>query len=170
MNSPSAPLPSSSPLSVSGPAPLPWMGWREWVSFPDLGGIALKAKVDTGARTSALHVVDLVIERRDQRLWACFGIHPRRGALLLRRCCLPVIDERVVTDSGGHRERRAVIETRVTWHHHTWPVEITLTRRDTMRFRLLLGRTAINQRFLVDPSASYLGGKPVHDSTPGSSP
>lgn len=136
------------------------IGWREWLSLPDLGIPHLKAKVDTGARTSALHAcyVDPFRVRGVQMVR--FGIHPlQRRTDIIIDCTAAVLDRRDVTDSGGHREMRYVIETLATLGAVTWPLELTLTNRDTMRFRMLLGRTAMEDRFMVVPSASYLHGR-----------
>jgi hypothetical protein len=136
------------------------LGWREWVSLPELGLQAVKAKVDTGARTSALHAFEVrpFSEGGLQRVE--LKIHPRqRDNDTVVVCTADVIDERTVTDSGGHKEQRWVIETPISLGKHTWPIEITLTSRDDMRFRMLLGRTAINDRALVNPAQSYLLGK-----------
>jgi hypothetical protein len=130
------------------------------VSLPELGLQAVKAKVDTGARTSALHAFEVrpFSEGGLQRVE--FKIHPRqRDNDTVVVCTADVIDERTVTDSGGHKEQRWVIETPISLGKHTWPIEITLTSRDDMRFRMLLGRTAINDRALVNPAQSYLLGK-----------
>ena len=136
------------------------VGWREWVNLPDLGLPAIKAKVDTGARTSALHAFEVrpFLEGRKQRVE--FKIHPRqRDQETMAVCTADVIDERSVTDSGGHKEQRWVIRTPLTLGSETWPIEITLTSRDDMLFRMLLGRTAIRDRFLVNPARSYLVGE-----------
>ena len=142
------------------------VGWREWMALPGLGIEHIKVKVDTGARTSALHAffVEPYIEQGDE--WVHFGIHPLQGnTSKVVECKTPVKDKRMVTDSGGHREYRYVIETVLLLGDISWPGELTLTDRDTMKFRMLLGRTALEGIFLVDPSASYLLGKKPRKKT-----
>lgn len=145
------------------------VGWREWVGLPDLGIPAIKAKVDTGARTSALHAFEVreFNENGVQRVE--FSIHPRQhdnDTVIV--CSADIVDERQVTDSGGHKEQRWVIQTPVSLGSHIWPIEITLTARDDMRFRMLLGRTALVGRAVVDPNQSYVVGKKRRKKRKGS--
>jgi hypothetical protein len=136
------------------------IGWREWVELPELGIPGIKAKVDTGARTSALHTFEIEPFNVAGTPWVRFGIHPLQKDTATVVCCQsPVKDIRTVTDSGGHREKRYVIQTAFSLGGRLWQAEVTLANRDTMRFRMLLGRTALQDGFLIDPGGAYLFGK-----------
>ncbi len=136
------------------------VGWREWVSLPDLGIKYVKAKIDTGARTSALHAFALEKFREKRKDKVRFYIHPlQRSTKKVSICVAEIVDRRWVTDSGGHGEYRFVIETKMLMGHIEQDIELTLTNRDSMTFRMLLGREALRQRFLVNVSKSYLIGK-----------
>lgn len=130
------------------------------MGLPALGLTLIKAKVDTGARTSTLHAFYLDPFHRRGALRVRFGVHPLRGRTdVVVHGEAEVIDQRQVTDSGGHRERRHVILTPLRLGGQEWPVEVTLTNRETMLFRVLLGRTAIAGRALVDPCRAFLTGR-----------
>ena len=136
------------------------VGWREWVAIPALKLPAIKAKVDTGARTSALHAFYLEPYAAKGIDRVRFGVHPvQRRKDIVVHCDADVLDRRAVSDSGGHREERFVIEIEITLGGETWPIEMTLTDRDTMQFRMLLGRTALRGRALVDSARSYRAGR-----------
>lgn len=133
------------------------IGWREWVSLPELGIHKIKAKVDTGARTSALHAFALHPFKEGNKDKIRFDIHPIQSNVTeVVSCIADVVDKRLVTDSGGHTEERYVILTTMFLAGRKLPIEITLTERDTMLFRMLLGRSAIRKRFMVNPGRSFL--------------
>jgi ribosomal protein S6--L-glutamate ligase len=133
------------------------LGWEEWVALPDLGLPALKAKIDTGAKTSALHAY--AIERAEVRGVAMvrFRIHPaRRRRDIEILCTAPIKDERAVVSSNGESERRFVIETTIAIAGQRWPIDITLTNREGMNSRMLLGRQALRPGILIDPTRAFL--------------
>ena len=135
------------------------IGWREWLVLPELGIPRIKAKIDTGARTSALHAFFIESYNHLGQEMVRFGVHPLQRRLDLEFICTcPVKDYRRVSDSGGHQEMRYVIETMLQLGPLSYPIEITLTNRDNMKFRMLLGRTAL-QGIAVLPDRSYLCGR-----------
>ncbi|MCB1063580.1 MAG: ATP-dependent zinc protease [Verrucomicrobiae bacterium] len=140
---------------------LPVIGWREWLSFPELGIPGLKAKIDTGARSSALHTHDYEIYEDPEGISRVrFHLHPLRGRADIELSCdAKVTGMREVKDSGGHIEHRPFITVAADLGGVVWPIEISLTNRESMRFRMLLGRTAIRGNFLIDTGRSYLLGK-----------
>jgi hypothetical protein len=135
----------------------PLIGWREWVTLPSLCATPIKAKVDTGARTSSLHAFDLTVETRDGARWAHFEIQPVQRSRKMRTSVTSrVRGFKRVRSSSGHSQRRPVIRTTVRIGEHEFPIDVTLTSRDEMGFRMLLGRAAVRNRFWVDPGHSYL--------------
>lgn len=135
------------------------IGWREWVALPELRIDAIKVKVDTGARSSALHAFDLRTFRRNGVRMVRFEVHPIQNDDETRVTAeAELADRRLVRTSAGHESVRPVIITRVELSGTSWPIELTLMNRDAMGFRMLLGREAIRNRFLVDPGRSYLAG------------
>ncbi len=152
---------------AAGRPPRTWVGWREWVALPELEIDRLKAKIDTGAATSALHAIHVRRFVEHGRARVAFEVHPlQRDAHVTRQCVADVYEERVVTSSNGHRERRPVIRTMLAVAGQCYRVELTLTNRDTMGFRLLIGRRAMKGRLLVDPAASFLAGAADSEALP----
>lgn len=141
------------------------IGWREWLSLPELGIPSIRAKIDTGARTSALHAFKIEPFEKNGEAWVRFYLHPykkRRDYVVM--CESAIVEQRNVTDSGGHKEQRYVIATQLNMGEHWLSVELSLTNRASMRYLMLLGRTALREAHLVVDSAhSYLLGKPVNE-------
>jgi hypothetical protein len=135
------------------------IGWREFVGLPELGIRSIKAKVDTGARSSSLHAYGIVEFEQDGERWVRFQVHPiqHNDSKIITASAL-VLDKRPVRSSSGQVSERYVISTMLKLMGEIWPIELTLARRDQMGFRMLLGREAIRGRFLVDPGSSYHGG------------
>src|SRR5690606_4675639 len=124
-----------------------WVGWREWVALPEFGIDRIKAKIDTGASTSSIHAVHIRRFTEDGRDRVAFDVHPlQRRTDVTLTCVADVHDERFVTSSTGHREKRLVVRTRLAIGEHSWPIELTLANRDTMGFRMLIGRNAMHGR------------------------
>lgn len=137
------------------------IGWREWIALPEFGVARIKVKVDTGARSSSLHAFDTKTFERDGTEWIEFSIHPnQRDDRTSLRVEAQLHDRRKVRPSTGKAKVRPVVLVPVTLGTATWPVEITLVRRDMMGFRMLLGRQAVRGHYLVDPGRSYLAGEP----------
>lgn len=128
--------------------------------LPDFEEARIKAKIDTGARTSAVHAWDIMAFDKDGAKWVRFELHPLQKNNTKRIYCdAPVMDERLIRSSNGQITKRFLIRTRLKLGSRTWPIDLTLSRRDEMGFRMLLGRTALSGRTLIDPSASYLCGR-----------
>jgi hypothetical protein len=135
------------------------IGWREWVSLSELGIFAIKGKVDTGAKTSSLHAFDIQVSEADPKPFVTFRVHPiQNDTSLVVECRAPLVDRRSVTDSGGHKEERFVIRTTMVIAGKKKKIELTLTNRASMKYRMLIGRAALKQ-FYIDPTQSYLSGK-----------
>lgn len=135
------------------------LGWREWVSLPDLGIAAIRAKVDTGARSSALHVDGMTVFQSRGISLVRFSLHPGDGQPEVMAEA-PVVDRREVTDSGGHTTLRVFIRTRLVLAGANREIEINLTNRRNMLFPMLLGRTALSGAFVVDAQHSFMHGEP----------
>ena len=141
-------------------SPATVVGWREWIALPDLGVAAVKAKIDTGARSSSLHAMNVETFDRDGATWVRFDIHPLQGGDdLVVRTEAAVLEFRRVRSSSGHQSLRPVIGTTLALAGHNFHVELTLARRDEMGFRMLLGRQSVRGRFVVDPGRSFLIGR-----------
>ena len=153
---------SSTPSHTQHATPLVIIGWREWLALPQLRIPRIKAKIDTGARSSSLHAFDLETFQDSGNPFVRFNVHPvqRRDDLSVS-CEAPIHDIRSVRSSSGVAAERIVIQTAVMWMGETWTVDLTLADRAQMGFRMLLGREAIRSRMLVDPGQSYFGGRPV---------
>ena len=136
------------------------IGWREWLRLSSFAAQPVKVKVDTGARSSALHAFDIEIFEQAGREMVRFKVHPfQRDTSTTIEGVAPLLCRRSVRSSEGHESMRPVILTTVELLSEQWEIELTLTRRDTMGFRMLLGRQAVRGRFCIDPSRSFVGGR-----------
>jgi len=135
-------------------------GWREWVSLPDLGVDWIKAKIDTGARTSSLHAFDIQEFERDGEAWVRFRVKPwqdsQEDAVVVES---PIHDRRAVRSSSGHAQERLVVQLMIRLVDREVMAEVTLSNRDEMGFRMLIGREALRRGYVVDPARSFLGGR-----------
>ncbi len=138
------------------------IGWREWIEIPDLGIHKIKAKIDTGAKTSSLHAFDLETFKRKGVEYVRFKVHPiQKDSKHTISAAIPILEYRNVKSSTGHTSRRPVIQTAIRLMSECWIIELTLANRDAMGFRMLIGRQGIRGRMIVDPSKSFLGGRPI---------
>lgn len=142
------------------------VGWREWVGIPGLGVERIKAKIDTGARTSTLHAFDIELFKKQGQDFVRFKVHPlqRQGRKTVL-CEAELYDQRYVRSSSGHSSLRPVILTQLKVGSHLWEIELTLTNRDKMGFRMLIGRQAIRRHLLVHSGRSYILGKKSNEGS-----
>jgi ribosomal protein S6--L-glutamate ligase len=141
------------------------LGSEEWCSLPELGIPTIKARVDSGAKTSALHAINIAPFKKESQNWVRFDINPiQNNVKTVIHCEAPLVDKRIVKSSSGFREERYVIQTNLEIGNAKWVIEMTLTNRDSMGFRMLLGREAMSGRVMVDPEQQYLLGQPTTDS------
>lgn len=151
--------------SRSVPVALPTIGWREWVALPNLGIDYVKAKIDTGARSSALHAFDVERFESQNKTRVRFKVHPEQDRTdVVITAEADLFDEREIRDSGGHTELRPIIQVAVALNGQSWPIELTLTDRSSMGFRMLLGREAVRGRFLVDAGQSFIQSAVLHST------
>lgn len=136
------------------------VGWHEWCALPTLGIPAIKAKIDTGAKTSSLHAFNIRTTPAEHHERVHFSIHPIQGnKKMVIHCHAPILDERYIMSSSGHKELRCVISTYLTLGDLSWEIELTLSDRDPLRFRMLLGREALKKNIIINPSRSLCQGK-----------
>lgn len=136
------------------------VGRSEWCSLPQLGIPAIKAKIDTGAKTSAIHAFDICSEIIHHKHYVNFKVHPLQGDTRITVSCQALIaDERYIMSSNGHKEHRYIIMTDIQLGEHVYRLELSLSNRDPLTFRMLLGREALNKRMIVDPSLTCQQGK-----------
>jgi len=138
----------------------PLIGWREWVSLPALGVKEIKAKIDTGARSSSLHAVDMKFYKRNGNDYVKFKIHPKqKNTRKVIETHAKVLEYRSIRSSNGHVSKRPIILTDIELHGQKWQIELALSNRDEMGFRMLLGRQSVKKKFLIDADNSYYGKK-----------
>jgi ribosomal protein S6--L-glutamate ligase len=134
------------------------VGWKEWISLPQLGLPAVKAKMDTGARTSSIHAEEMHSFTRDGIAYLRFVVHPLQRKKLAVCCEAPLVDERSVKSSSGHREQRPVIRTSLSLGGREWVIDLNLTDRGSMGSRMLIGREAMQGYLIIDPHSMFRFG------------
>lgn len=135
------------------------IGWREWAALPDLGVDRIKVKIDTGAKTSAIHAFNIRETEHDGVLYAEFVLHPeQRRAKPAVKCKAPIIDRRVIKSSNGIAQERLIIRTAFVLGDRNWPIDLSLTNRDEMDYRMLVGRDALRKNVIIRPGKSFLLG------------
>lgn len=136
------------------------IGCEEWCAFPSINIPAIKARVDSGAKTSSIHAINIVRFARGDESWVSFEVHPlQKNRKVTVHCEAQLVDQRVIKSSSGDKESRPVIRVPLTLGDKTWEAEVTLTNRDTMGYRMLLGREAMIGRALIDPEGLCLQGE-----------
>ncbi len=136
------------------------IGCREWCALPTIDIPAIKVKIDTGARTSSLHAFGIKPISKKNKSWVGFYVFPIQGNKAIKIYCeTPIVDERYVISSSGHREMRYIIDAELKLGFLTWKIELSLSNRDSLRFRMLLGREAFKNHVIIDPSRSFFQGK-----------
>jgi ribosomal protein S6--L-glutamate ligase len=135
------------------------VGRKEWCGFPDLMIPAIKSRVDSGAKTSSIHAFNIIEFDRQDIAWVSFEVHPlQKDNKTQIRCESPIIDKRNIKSSNGKKERRIVIRTSLQLGESNWEIDLSLTNRDAMGYRMLLGREAMMHRIIVDPAKSHCLG------------
>ena len=136
------------------------IGWREWISFPDNGNFSIKAKIDTGARTSAVHATHIREMEKNDEKWVKFRLYQSGKYLFVEA---PIIEYRKITNSFGVSEQRPVIDIKIKLGKNSWKTEVTLARRSGMTYPMLIGRNSLKNNYLVHPHQSYLIGAPKNE-------
>lgn len=136
------------------------IGRHEWCTLPELDIPFIKAKIDTGAKTSAIHAFNIRTKVIKKQITAIFDVHPiQADTETTITCTAPIVDERDIMSSNGHKETRFIIQTAMVLGKHTWPIELSLSNRDPLKYRLLLGREALKSKVLIDPDHSSYQSK-----------
>lgn len=136
------------------------IGWKEWCALKGLGIKSLKAKIDTGARTSSLHAENITPFLQDGESYVSFQVFPfQNNTIRVVNCQAKVIDERMIMSSNGQKELRYIIKTPITLGPKTWDIELSLSNRDPLKFRMLLGREALQGLVIIDPEITFFQGR-----------